>query len=206
MTTRIVLVRHGHVEGIAPPRFRGRADLPLTGLGLRQAAATRDYVAATARPLALYTSPLSRCVRTGEIIGTPFGLTAQSVASFIDINYGAWQGRSFDEVRATDAAMFDAWLHSPTMAEIPGGESLHDVAARVAVVLRMILSRHSDDQIILVGHDSVNRMLLLHALELPVSRYWHIRQDPCAISVLEHGDGCWTVHSINETGHLLRIT
>ncbi len=206
MTTRIVLVRHGHVEGIAPPRFRGRIDLPLTELGLRQAAAARDDVAATARPVAVYTSPLSRCVRTGDIIGEPFGLTAKSVAQFTDIDYGSWQGRTLDEVQATDAAMLDVWLHSPTMAEIPSGESLHCVAARVAAVLRKILSKHPDDQILLVGHDTVNRVLLLHALELPLSRYWHIRQDPCAISVLEHGDGGWTVHSINETGHLRRIT
>lgn len=205
MTTRIILVRHGHVEGITPPRFRGRADLPLTEQGLRQAEAARDYVVATARPVAVYTSPLSRGVRTGEIIGTPFGLASQSVAGFIDIDYGSWQGRTFDDVRAADPAMFDAWLHSPATVEIPGGESLHGVAARVAAVLRMIISRHADDQLLLVGHDSVNRVLLLHALELPLSRYWHIRQDPCAINVLEHRDGDWTVRSINETGHLLRI-
>jgi phosphoserine phosphatase len=205
MTARIVLVRHGHVEGIAPPRFRGRADLPLTELGLRQAAAARDYVAATARPVAVYTSPLSRCMRTGEIIAEPFGLTTKSTAQFIDMDYGSWQGRSFDEVRATDAARLDVWLHSPTMAEIPGCESLHGVAARVAAVLRMILSQHADDQILLVGHDTVNRVLLLHALGLPLSRYWHIGQDPCAISLLEHGDGGWTAHSVNETGHLLGI-
>jgi hypothetical protein len=36
--TRILMVRHGHVEGIEPPRFRGRRELPLTELGQRQAA------------------------------------------------------------------------------------------------------------------------------------------------------------------------
>ena len=28
--TKIILVRHGHVEGISPERFRGRAELALT--------------------------------------------------------------------------------------------------------------------------------------------------------------------------------
>ena len=31
--TKILSVRHGHVEGIDPERFRGRADLPLTEQG-----------------------------------------------------------------------------------------------------------------------------------------------------------------------------
>jgi phosphoserine phosphatase len=31
--TKIILTRHGHVEGINPERFRGRTDLSLTELG-----------------------------------------------------------------------------------------------------------------------------------------------------------------------------
>jgi broad specificity phosphatase PhoE len=38
--TKIILTRHGHVDWIAPERFRGRADLPLTEQGLAQARAT----------------------------------------------------------------------------------------------------------------------------------------------------------------------
>jgi len=44
--TRLVLVRHGHVEGIDPKRIRGRADIPLTPEGLRQARAAVAYIAA----------------------------------------------------------------------------------------------------------------------------------------------------------------
>ena len=35
--SRLVLVRHGHVEGISPERFRGRRDVDLSELGVRQA-------------------------------------------------------------------------------------------------------------------------------------------------------------------------
>ena len=38
--TKILLTRHGHVDGIKPARFRGRAELPLTAHGLAQAEAT----------------------------------------------------------------------------------------------------------------------------------------------------------------------
>lgn len=62
--TRIVLVRHGHVEGIDPPRFRGRMELPLTELGLRQAELTAERIASHWRPVAIYTSPMQRCVQT----------------------------------------------------------------------------------------------------------------------------------------------
>jgi broad specificity phosphatase PhoE len=62
--TKIILVRHGHVEGISPERFRGRADLALTPQGLRQAEATaRRIEASSGTPAALFASPLSRCGR-----------------------------------------------------------------------------------------------------------------------------------------------
>jgi len=43
-----------------------------------------------------------------------------------------------------------------------------------------VIRNHPDDTIVLVAHDSVNRVLLLHALELPLSRYWRFKQNPAA--------------------------
>ncbi len=56
---------------------------------------------------------------------------------------------------------------------------------------------------LLVGHDSVNRVLLLHALELPLARYWQIGQDPCAINRIEATAEGFLVHTMNDTAHLL---
>lgn len=201
--TRIVLVRHGHVEGIAPLRFRGRTDLPLTEQGLRQAEITRNYLANAVRPDAIYTSPLSRCVRTGEVISQSYGASTSTLEAFIDIDFGWWQGKTYAEVQATEPENFMRWRRTPQFATIPGGESLYDAAARVAGAARMILDRHHGQTVVLVGHDGVNCILLLLALDLPLSRFWHIRQDPCAISILDHDDSNgWVVQSINETVHL----
>ncbi len=203
--TRVVLVRHGHVEGIAPPRFRGRIDLPLTEHGLRQAKTLRAYLSCRIRPTTVYTSPLSRCVRTGQILADAYGLAIRPLVAFTDLHYGAWQGRSFEEVQSDDPAGFASWRLTPHLAAIPGGESLYEVAARVAGVMRMILAQHRGETVLLVGHDSVNRVLLLLALELPLSRFWHLQQDPCAISMLTHDDthGGWIVQCMNETAHLM---
>jgi len=51
--TKIILVRHGHVEGITPERFRGRADLELTQQGRRQAEDTAARIKASWAPAAL---------------------------------------------------------------------------------------------------------------------------------------------------------
>jgi broad specificity phosphatase PhoE len=200
--TKIILVRHGHVEGISPERFRGRADLPLTAEGHRQAAATAQHIRAHWTPAAVYTSPLSRCRTTAEAIAQPFGLSPHPLEDLLDIDYGEWQGLTPDDVRGRWPEQLETWYRTPDWAAIPGGETLPDVLARIAAALRRVTGQHPRDIVVLVGHDSVNRVILLHALQLPLARYWRLGQDPCAINELDFSDAGFTVRSLNETQHL----
>jgi len=200
--TKIILVRHGHVEGISPERFRGRADLMLTAEGHRQAEATARLIQAAWTPAALYTSPLSRCRATGEAIGRPFGLPPDPLSGLIDIDYGEWQGLTPDEARKQSPEQLETWYQAPDWAMIPGGETLQDVHARTAAALREVTGKHPKDTVVMVGHDSVNRVILLHALQLPLARYWRLGQHPCAINELDFSEAGFTVQSLNETQHL----
>jgi probable phosphoglycerate mutase len=202
---RLILIRHGHVDGINPPRFRGRADLPLTKLGERQAVATAERLRASTHPVALYSSPQRRAVATASAIGAALDLDVQTVPGFADIDYGKWQGFSRDELPQYSAEI-DLWFRAPQFASIEEGESLADVAARVGHVLGALNRRHPEDEIVLVGHDSVNRVALLSAIGAPISSYWSIRQDPCAINEIEFEltvpEARTVVRLVNDTWHL----
>jgi probable phosphoglycerate mutase len=199
--TTLILVRHGHVEGIQPERFRGRAELPLTPLGLRQAEAARDRIAAAWQPSAIHSSPLGRCVRTAEIIAQPFGLPVERNAAFTDIDCGSWQGLTLSEAESRWPGDFALWRTVPHQMTIPGGESLHAVAARAIPSLHAVLAAHAGQTIVLVAHNSVNRVLLLHMLDLPLSHYFTLAQEPCAINVVEFADGRFRVQSFNDGLH-----
>jgi phosphoserine phosphatase len=200
--TKIILTRHGHVEGIAPARFRGRLDLPLTALGKRQIAATSRRINAAWRIAAVYTSPMSRCVVTGQAIAASSGLTAGVLPGLNDIDYGEWQGLTRDEAAARWPDAVATWYRAPQLVQPQGGETLQDVLARAAAMLRELVARHRDDTIALVGHDSVNRVILIHALDLPLSRYWALAQEPAAINELDFVQGTFAIQTINETYHL----
>ena len=200
--SRIILVRHGHVDWIAPERFRGRAELALSDLGRRQAQAGARYIAKTWKPEAVYTSPLSRCRETAAAIAGPFQLEPQSVEGFCDIDYGEWQGLTREEAAARWPDETELWFHVPHLAAIPGGETLAALLSRATAALQDIVRRHPDGTVVLVGHDSVNRVLLLFALELPLSRYWHLRQNPCGVNELFFDNGSFIIGSINQTQHL----
>jgi phosphoserine phosphatase len=202
--TKIILTRHGHVEGIEPPRFRGRAELPLTELGLAQAKAVAARIFEKWNPVKVYTSPLGRCVKTGQQIAETCRIASEPLEALKDLDYGQWQMLTYDEVRAAWPNLFAAWLNRPHLVRFPDGESLQDLVARVGDALRFALERHAaeTDTIVFVGHDSVNRALLLQLLDQPLSAYWRTAQSPCAISELEILDDHIRVQRMNETRHL----
>ena len=200
--TKILLTRHGYVAGIRPERFRGREPLDLTARGREEAAAVAQRIAQAWRPSHIYTSPMGRCIETATAIAQACGIAATTCDDLNDIDYGAWQFKTFDEAKAQNPALFAAWSATPQLVRFPNGEALQDVAARAANAVRMVLARHSEETIVLVGHDSVNRVLLLGFLDLPLSAYWRIAQQPCCLNEIDIGGEKVCVQSINATQHL----
>ncbi|MGQ9648385.1 MAG: histidine phosphatase family protein, partial [Thermodesulfobacteriota bacterium] len=133
--TRIMLVRHGETEWNRVEHFRGHADLPLNENGLAQAKATAKRVAAEWRPIAIYSSPLARAVKTAEAVAWHFGLSVQIYPGLIDIDYGQWQGLTPAEAKERWPEAIDAWFNAPHTARIPGGETLDELRARAESTL-----------------------------------------------------------------------
>jgi phosphoserine phosphatase len=200
--TKILLTRHGHVEGITPERFCGRQPLALTERGRAEATAVAERIASGWRPAEIYTSPNGRCVETGAAIAAACGVGAEICGDLNDIDYGAWQFKRFEDAKKENPALFDAWFATPHLIRFPGGEALQDVVARTANVLRMVLDRDADATIVLVGHDSTNRALLLQLLDQPPSAYWRLGQEPCCLNEIDIACGKISIRRINETAHL----
>jgi len=200
--SKILLIRHGHVEGIKPERFRGREPLELTGQGCTEAVCVAKHIASHWRPVKIYTSPMGRCVKTAEAIAEACRSPAETCYDLNDIDYGGWQFKTFEQAKSQDPALFATWFATPHLVRFPNGESLQDLAARSADALRLVLTRHPDDTIVLVGHDSVNRALLLQFLDLSLSSYWRIAQHPCCVNEIDIADGKTCVLRVNETNHL----
>ncbi len=200
--TKLLLTRHGHVEGIKPARFRGRAELALTPEGLAQAGALALRIVRQWKPAAIYTSGLQRCVVTGDKIGGAVGVKAAVLDGLMDLDYGTWQMRTHDEVKAETPEAYRLWHDAPHLMRFPHGESLQDVVARTSDALRLVLARHAGQTVVMVGHDSVNRALLLQLLDQPLSSYWKLAQDPCTLNEVDIDGAAVIVRRINDTSHL----
>ena len=94
----LLFARHGNTFEVGQtPTFVGaRTDLELTEKGRAQSQAMADYIAALDEPVvSLLSSPLKRAWFMAELIGTP-----RADDRLREIDYGLWENKTEDEVRA----------------------------------------------------------------------------------------------------------
>ncbi len=204
--TRIILVRHGQTIWNQVDRFRGHADVPMDETGLAQALVTSVCIAAQWQPGVVYAGPLSCTIKTAEAIAQPFKLLVQMEEDLIDVDCGKWQGLTPDEVRQGWPVEFENYLHAPAAFRFPGGEGLEDARLRLTKCEEDLSGRHPNQTIVLVSHTASNRLIILSALGLDTRGFWKMRQEPCAINVLEGDPGHFALVTMNETGHLLSVS
>jgi len=209
VTTRIVLVRHGQTAWNREVRFRGQADVPLDEAGLKQAEATGRYIASRWPVVAVYASRMSRAMRTAEAIARAHELSVRPLAGLLDINFGAWQGLTPDEVSQRYPDLFRAWIDVPPTVHFPEGEGLDIVRERGMGGLEDVIARHAGQTVALVSHTVVNRVLLCAVMGLGNERFWRLQQETCAVNVFDAeadpdpaGGRVFTVVQLNDTSHL----
>ena len=97
------------------------------------------------------------------------------------------------------------WYATPHLVRFPLGESLQDLAVRAADLLRAIRERHSEGTVVLVGHDSIDRVLMLQLLDMPLASYWRLEHQPCSVSVVELGERRTKLALANDVSHLAAL-
>jgi len=166
----IDLLRHGEVEATGWA-FRGSTDLPLSGKGWQQMRAVSESFAPFDH---IATSPLQRCRLFAE------GLNSKQKTSLIildgmrEMDFGAWENRSFDDLEAEYGALLHQFWQSPVGIQPPGGEAFDAFARRVMVCWQAWLDSGTGHHRLLIAHGGVIRVLLAHLLDMPMAALWRL--------------------------------
>lgn len=193
--TRIHLIRHGEVEN--SDCYNGHGDVALTERGVAQYHELKPRLDADAIG-ALYTSDLTRTVRGGQILGSYLGVEPIRVPELRELNCGAWQGLSFAEIQRDRADEWAARLADLVNFRAPGGENVKDLAARVLPALHRIVERHRGEEVLVVAHGGVNRVILMDALGAPLANMFSIEQRYCCLNIIDYyADGNAVVKLVN---------
>ncbi|MBU1228197.1 MAG: histidine phosphatase family protein [Actinobacteria bacterium] len=187
----ILLVRHGQTEWSADGRHTGRTDIPLTGLGRRQAGALGAMLGDT-RFAAVLSSPLSRARETMELAG--HGSESHLLDDLVEWDYGVYEGRRTADIRL-EIPEWSVWTH-----EIHGGESAEQVGDRADRAIARALA--ADGPVVLFAHGHVLRILAARWMGLPAAAGRSLRLDTATVSTLGWEREIRVVRHWNEVCHL----
>lgn len=182
----LLLVRHGETDWNCRGRIMGARSVPLNTRGERQARQLADLLRAWSIQ-ALYSSPILRALQTADVLSEALGIPTKPDPSLSEIAVGSWEGRYWEDL-ADDFARHRFYSH-PEEARPPGGETLGEVQQRaVAMAHRLPAERHHEN-IVLVSHADVVRVLLGHYLALELKMVRKLRIDHASLSVIDIHDG-----------------
>ena len=202
--TKVYLVRHGQTEWNKKLTFRGRKDIPLNEAGHREAQAISD--ALKKKDIgAIYTSPLRRSIETAQPIANYSHLDIVPVQGLIDINYGDWEGLTFNEVKKQYSDEYNKWEKRPHLIKFPHGETLDEAKERSIRAFKNIVKKNTGNSILIVPHRVINKVLLCALLDLSTSHFWEIKQDTGCINLIECVNNRFILSLMNDTCHLKEI-
>lgn len=205
--TTLYLIRHGATEAnlAKPARLQGRRhNPPLARLGIRQAEATRDFLACR-RLDHCYSSPLLRAIQTAAIVAAPHGLSPEPIDELTECDVGRWEGLDWQTIRYLDAEGYQRFHEHPAAFGYPGGESFSTVYNRVAPVVDELLKKHVGQSLLIVSHHVVNRTYLAGLLGLLPDQARLVSLDNCGISVVVRAEDTTTVSTLNAAFHLQNL-
>jgi alpha-ribazole phosphatase len=201
MTTCVYLIRHGETEDADSRRYKGHIDVPLSVNGIEQVKRLADYIVQNSSKWlktssgggpqtvhAVYTSTLTRAMKSAEVIAEPFGLKPIVHDGLKERNFGIWEGMTFDEIKDKWPDAFNAWAENPLKYSPMEGENTLEVQDRALKAFNEITAKHKGSTVAIVAHGGINRAILCHVLGIPLENIFRIEQDFAALNIIELWD------------------
>ena len=185
--TELWLIRHGETDWNREGLYQGQADIPLNELGLKQAQAAAEKILLSGQSFsAIYSSPLSRARQTADASAARLGLPVRLDPRLQEINQGNWTGKNYrmivaqfgDPLKPTpDNTKVDG-ARDTIYSRAPGGESVAEVAARLALAASDIARAHPAQAVLVFSHGLAGATLFCQSAGIPLEAvYSHIPEN-----------------------------
>lgn len=185
--SRVWWVRHGptHARGMV-----GWSDLPAD---LSDTGALDRLAAFLPADAPIVSSDLARAIATADAIEGHRPRLAHA-PGLREINFGAWEGLTADEISARDPELARHYWDDPETHRPPGGETFGELTARVDAALAPLLGT---GDLIVVAHFGVILSQVHHALGGPIVTTLAQPISPLSVTELRLGTGGWQLGQVN---------
>ncbi len=203
VTLTLHFLRHGQTPDSLANLFCGSGrDPDLTGDGLATATAFAEAYG-HAPWAAICASPLRRALQTAGPVATASGIRIEQREELAEIAYGAWEGRTADQVDREFHDDYVRWTADPAWNPPTGGEAATTVARRMRRLIDDLTARYDSGDILLVSHKATIRIALCSLLDIDIGRFRYRLGCPVAsLSVVELAAHGPMLHRLADRAHL----
>lgn len=197
------LIRHGETQWNAERRVQGHTDVPLHDVGREQAVMTGQRLADN-RFGAVYSSDLIRARETAEIIVAASNTGPYEIVldeRLREVSFGTLEGKTWTEM---DEGVRAVQNERNLDFAPPGGESYRQMLDRLGAFADMLQERHSNYDVLVVGHGAAFRALAVRMLGLPDETFWSLSglRSASISRVRRRDDGRTALFAWSDAGHL----
>lgn len=159
--TTVDFLRHGQAQG--GDYFRGVTDDPLTELGWQQ----MFQQCLGKQWQVVITSPLRRCASFASAWGQEQKTDTKIVPGWREIDFGDWEGQSAEQISLGQPEALARFYANPAEFSPPHSENYSDFSARVQQAWELMLNDFAGQNILVVTHAGVIRLLFSTLLGIP---------------------------------------
>lgn len=198
MALVLLFVRHAQTD-FHPGRLAGwTPGVHLSEEGHRTAKALAERLAPV-KLVALYSSPLERCLETAEAIAA--GRTRPTIeieAGLGEVRYGSWQGRPYKVLARTE--LWKMVQLVPSQAAFPGGESVRELQGRAVEAVERIRARHRRGIVAVVSHADTIKVVAAHYLGMHLDLFQRLVIGHASVTAISLGRGFPRLLRLSDTG------
>lgn len=186
--SRVFWVRHGPTHARA---MVGWSDVPAD---LSDTARLERLAAHLPAEAVVISSDLVRATATADAIAGPRQRLAHD-SDLREIHFGAWELQPFDQI--LDKDHLRAFWEQPGDVSAPGGESWHDVTARIDRAIARVLAAHPGRDIVAVAHMGAILTQVQKALQVSAYEAFAHKIDNLSVTELHRTGPGWRAAAIN---------
>ncbi|NEZ62170.1 histidine phosphatase family protein [Leptolyngbyaceae cyanobacterium CCMR0082] len=202
MGLSIYLLRHGETTHSQTGGYCGALNPELTPAGMEMAQAFADAYGAMDWT-AVFTSPMKRTMATAKPLCEALGMTPQLREGLKELQYGAWEDRSQDEVKQLYGPDYNRWMTEPAWNPPTGGETSLQIASRANTVIAEIKETYETGNVLVVSHKATIRIIICSLLGIDLGRYRDRIEMPVAsLSVIKFGRYGPMLQRLGDRNHL----
>ncbi|MBF0622259.1 MAG: histidine phosphatase family protein [Magnetococcales bacterium] len=194
--TTIDLIRHGEPQG--GEMIRGSVDHALSTEGWCQMkASVGDH-----HPWQwVVSSPMARCYHFARWVAERWALPLTIEPDLREMGFGEWEGLRKTEMTVQQRQDFRNFWLNPLENAPPKGTTMTALKNRVIPVVERLMKERASSHGLIVAHGAVNRVIIGHMLDMPLSHLFRLEIPYAAMSRLSRDDARkeprWSLHFHN---------